>query len=201
MKKLILFASTLLLIGCDNSDIEIVYPQPPTPPVIKSIGTNNESKNIYKIIIDSVLTTDGYQSLQKDLNGYYHLKLLNKIGQQSHRITGRIFVNDKIPKPVEKVEWESNLYWYIEKGQTIASITKTYINFLTGQYTIINLPNLIANQTTLVPTINPASYSNPSSGTINTIISPIGKMIGDTMVVKTYHYESKIILYTKIVLE
>jgi hypothetical protein len=201
MKKIIVSVSTLLLIGCDSSDIQIVYPQPPTPPVIKSIGTTNESKNTYKIIIDSVLTTNGYKSLQKDLNGYYHLKLLNNVGQQSHRITGRIFVNDKIPTPVEKVEWESNLYWYIEKGQTIASITKTYINLLTGKYTIINLPNLIANQTTLVPTINPASYSNPSFGTINTIISPIGKMIGDTMVVKTYHYESKIILYTKIVLE
>jgi uncharacterized protein YcfL len=201
MKKLIVLVSTLLLIGCDSSDIEIVYPQPPKPPVIKPISTGNESKNTYKIIIDSVLTTNGYKSLQKDLNGYYHLKLLNNVGQQSHRITGRIFVNDKIPTPVEKVEWESNLYWYIEKGQTIASITKTYINLLTGKYTIINLPNLIANQTTLVPTINPASYSNPSFGTINTIISPIGKMIGDTMVVKTYHYESKIILYTKIVLE
>lgn len=200
MKKLIVLVS-LFIFSCGGDDIEIVYPQPPTPPIIKSIGTSNESNNVYKIIIDSVLTTNGYTSLQKDLNGYYHLKLLNNIGQQSHRITGRIFVNDKIPKPVEKVEWESNLYWYIEKGQTIASITKTYINLLTGKYTIINLPNLIANQTTLVPTINPASYSNPSFGTINTIISPIGKMIGDTMVVKTYHYESKIILYTKIVLE
>ena len=42
MKKLIVLVSTLLLIGCDSSDIEIVYPQPPKPPVIKPNSTGNE---------------------------------------------------------------------------------------------------------------------------------------------------------------
>jgi len=52
----------------------------------------------------------------------------------------------------------------------------------------------------LVPTTNTSSYSG-RNGEINTMIAPIKNMIGDTLVLKATHYESKKIIYTKIVLE
>lgn len=198
MRKLIVLAS-LFIFSC-GGDIEIKEPintsnritspnvQPPT--IVKK----------YTISIDSVLTRDGLKSVTKDIRGYYHIKLIPTLNQQSHRVTGTILLNGKEPNPVQKIEWESNLYWYLRKGDTIASITKTYINYLTGQYTIVKLPPLVSNVTALVPTTNPSSYSG-TNGKINTIISPTGNMIGDTLVLKTYHYESKITLYTKVVLE
>lgn len=77
----------------------------------------------------------------------------------------------KSPFPPEKVEWESNLYWSIKRGDTVAIITKSYINYFTGQFTIINLPPLIASKEELVPTSNFASYSG-KGGQINNMIAP-----------------------------
>jgi hypothetical protein len=159
----------------------------------------------YTFSVDSVLTREGTQSLAKDNNGNYHLKLFGNLlplstSQQTHRVTGRILVNGKQPYPAEKIEWESNLFWYIQKGDTIARITKSYINYYTGQYTIVNLPPLISSMKELVPTTNPASYSG-TNGEINTMIAPIKNMIGDTIILKATHYESKKTIYTKIILE
>lgn len=154
----------------------------------------------YSFTVDSVLMRDGRKSLLKDGNGNYHLKLDTNTNQQSHRITGRILVNGKEPYPAEKVEWESNLYWILRRGDTLATITKSYLNYYTGQFTIANLPPLIASKDELVPTINKASYSG-TKGEINTIISPISRMKGDTMIVKASHNESKKIIYTKIILD
>lgn len=159
----------------------------------------------YTFSIDSVLTRDGKQSLLKDTNGNYHLKLFGNLlpkstSQQTHRVTGKILVNGKEPYPAEKVAWESNLFWYIQKGDTIAKITKSYINYYTGQYTIVSLPPLISSMDELVPTTNPSSYSG-TNGEINTMIAPIKNMVGDTLVLKAIHYESKKIIYTKIILE
>ena len=199
MKKLILLAS-LFVFSCGGDDIEIKEPintsnRITVPNIQPSIVVKK-----YTISIDSVLTRDGLKSVLKDVRGYYHIKLIPTLNQQSHRVTGTILLNGKEPNPVQKIEWESNLYWYLRKGDTIASITKTYINYLTGQYTIVKLPPLVSNVTALVPTTNPASYSG-TDGKISTMISPTGNMIGDTLILKTYHYESKITLYTKIVLE
>jgi len=154
----------------------------------------------YTISIDSVLTQSGTKSLSIDANGYYHLKLIPNSNQQPHRITGRILVNGKEPIPAENIEWESNLYWWIRRGDTSAYITKTYINYYTGKYTVINLPPMIASKDELVPTINKASYSG-TNGEINTVIAPISEMKGDTMVVKAFSYNAKKTIYTKIVLE
>lgn len=195
MKKLILLAS-LFTFGCSD-DIKIIEPQ---QPVFNNVNTPIKSEKKYNISIDSVLNRDGVSSVLKDLNGYYHIKLQPIPQQQSYRVTGRILLNEKEPIPSEKIEWESNLYWYLKKGDNVASITKSYINYITGQYTIVKLPPLISNVNSLIPTTNSASYSGVG-GKINTIISPVGSMIGDTLILKTYHYESKIILYTKIVLE
>ena len=154
----------------------------------------------YTFSIDSVLTQDGTKSLPKDANGFYHLKLIPNSNQQPHRITGRILINGKEPYPIENIEWESNLYWWIRRGNTIAYITKSYINYFTGQFTVVNLPPMIASKDELVPTINKASYSG-TNGEINTVIAPISEMAGDTMVVKTFSYGAKKTIYTKIVLE
>lgn len=154
----------------------------------------------YTFTIDSVLTQNGLRSLPKDQNGLYHLKIVTTGSSQSHRVTGKILVNGKEPYPPERVSFESNLFWWLRQGDTTATITKTYINYFTGQYTIINLPPMIANKDELVATTNCCSYSG-RNGEINTVIAPIREMVGDTMVLKAYHFPSNKIVYTKIVIE
>lgn len=182
MKKLLTpLVLSVVLLACSKEEIEIKPKQ-------------------YSISIDSVLTRDGTKSLPKDLNGFYHLKLTPNSNQQSHRIIGKILVDGKEPIPAENMEWESNLYWWLRKGDTVTTITEAYVNYFTGQYTIINLPPMISNKDELVPTVNKSSYSG-KRGEINTIISPISEMVGDTMIVKSFHSKTKTIIYTKIVLE
>jgi hypothetical protein len=88
----------------------------------------------------------------------------------------------------------------LRRGDTTATITQAYVNYFTGQFTIVKLPPLIANKDELVPTTNASSYSG-TAGEINNVIAPIREMIGDTMVLKASHYTSKKVIYTKIVLE
>jgi hypothetical protein len=154
----------------------------------------------YTFTIDSVLTQNGLRSLPKDQNGLYHLKITSIGTPQSHRVTGRVLVNGKEPFPPEKISFESNLFWWLRQGDTTAIITQSYVNYFTGQFTIVNLPSMIASKDELVPTTNSASYSG-TKGEVNTIIAPIREMIGDTLVLKASHYTSKKIIYTKIVLE
>jgi hypothetical protein len=154
----------------------------------------------YTFTIDSVLTQTGTKTLPIDANGFYHLKLIPNTNQQPYRVTGRILINGKEPIPAENIEWESNLYWWLKKGDTISYITKTYINYYTGQYTIIKLPPLVNSKDELVPTINKTSYSG-TKGEINTIIAPISEMKGDTMVIKAFNYNAKKTIYTKVILE
>ena len=130
----------------------------------------------------------------------YHLKIVVNGTPQSHRVVGRIKVNGREPIPAELVAWESNMYWWLRRGDTTATITQAYVNYFTGQYTIVQLPPMIASKDELVPTINKSSYSG-TNGEINTIISPIREMIGDTMVVKAYNWNSNKTLFTKIVIE
>lgn len=181
MKKLLTPIVCLLFVACSKTDI----PEP-----VKE----------YTFTIDSVLTRDGLRSLPKDANGYYHLKITTIGTPQSHRITGRILVNGKQPNPPEKIDWENNMYWWLRRGDTLATVTKSYINYFTGQFTIVQLPPMISQKDELVRTINLASYSG-TKGEINTIISPIREMIGDTMIVQAKHTLSNKVLYTKIVLE
>jgi hypothetical protein len=153
----------------------------------------------YEILVKGVLTQDGKGYIPKDNNGYYRLKLTSP-NQQPHRITGTITENNKQPNISQLLEWESNLYWWIRDGDTIANITKTYVNLFNGQFTLVQLPPLISNKDELVPTINKSSYSG-NGGEFNAIIAPIQKMKGDTMVVKVTHSESKKYKILKIVLE
>ena len=182
MRKLIVLVSSVFLFSCLEKEESL------------------EPQQNYKISVDSVLTQTGKQSLPKDSKGLYHLKLLRSPKQQPYRLTGRILLNGKEPIPAELISWESNLYWWLRRGDVVAYIVKSYVNYYTGEYTIAKLPPLIASKDYLVPTVNGSSYSG-KNGEINTIIAPTGDMIGDTLIVKLSHYESDINLYTKVVLE
>jgi len=70
----------------------------------------------------------------------------------------------------------------LRQGDTVATITKTYLNYFTGQWTVVTLPPLVNNVNSLVPTINPVCY-NSEDGSINTLIAPLYNMKGDTLVV------------------
>ena len=121
--------------------------------------------------------------LPKDVNGYYHFKLYSSTTQNIHTISGTITNNGKVPdNPREKVEWENNLYWNLRKGDTLATITKTYLNYYTGQFVVVKLPPLVSNINAFVPTINSVCY-NSADGSINTVIAPKWEMRGDTMIV------------------
>ena len=174
MKKLIVLAS-LFAFGC-NDDTRI------------------EPLKKYTLSIDSVLMQDGKRSLPKDKNGFYHLVLL------PYRVTGRVLMNGYEPIAPQKISWESNLFWYIKAGDVVTYVTKTYLNYYTGQYTIVELPPLVSMQNEIVPTINGSSYSG-KNGVMNTIIAPVGQMKGDTLVIKASNYETKLNTYTKVVLE
>ena len=181
MRKLI--PLLFFLVGCSKEEAALIL-----------------SKKTFSLKIDSVLNSTGTRSVLYDNNGYYHLKLDITRNQTLSRVTGKILADGKEPYPPEKVDWESNLYWSIKRGDTVAIITKSYINYFIGLYTIVSLPPLIASKDELVPTSNFASYSG-KGGEINNMIAPIYKMKGDTLILKTTHSTSKQIVYTKIVLD
>ncbi|NDB29511.1 hypothetical protein EB155_05200 [archaeon] len=182
MKKLLTpIVAILFLTSCDKNE-------------------NFQPKINYEFSIDSVLTRDGSRSLTKDQNGFYHLKITVNGFSQSHRVVGKILANGNEPYPPEKISFESNLFWWLKQGDTLATITQAYVNYFTGQYTIVNLPPMIANKDELVPTTNCCSYSG-KGGEINNVIAPIREMIGDTLLLKAYHSKSNKTIFTKIVLE
>lgn len=137
--------------------------------------------------------------LPKDVNGYSYFVLTSKETQNIHRISGSIRINGRIPdEPRVKVEWENNLYWNLTKGDTIATITKTYLNRYTGRFTVVTLPPLVSSINALVATINPVCY-NSADGSINTVIAPMWEMRGDTMTVVAKYGD--VMKVTKIVLK
>lgn len=134
--------------------------------------------------------------LPVDDSGYYHLTLDPTKNQTIHRISG---VVENTTEPT-KVSWESNLYWWSLSGEVVSEITKTYINYLTGELTIVNLPPLTNLRNILVPTINSSSYVD-GNDEINTIIAPIYRMRNDTLVVEARVNEWNIQQTIKIVLD
>ena len=150
----------------------------------------------YEPILEENIGIELDGRLPLDDNGYYHLKLNPTSNQTIHRISGKVYNNDQ---PI-KVEWKSNLYWWLLKGDVVANITKTYINYFTGEITYVNLPPLINWKDMLVPTINPTYYSDKDNE-INTVIAPIYRMRYDTLVVVARVNERDITQSIKIVLE
>jgi hypothetical protein len=156
MKRLLILAFVVVFASCTKD--EVVVP-----------------KDVVEMNIDT--------RLPKDVNGYSYFKLYASETQNIHRISGAIRINGKIPdEPRVKVEWENNLYWNLKEGDTIATITKTYLNYYTGQFTVVKLPPLVSSVNALVPTINKVCY-NSADGSINTVIAPKWEMRGDTMTV------------------
>ncbi len=154
MKRLLVLAFIIVFASCTKD--EIVVP-----------------KDVVEMNIDT--------RLPKDVNGYSYFKLYSSETQNIHRISGSIRINGKIPdEPRVKVEWENNLYWNLKEGDTIATITKTYLNYYTGQFEVVKLPPLVSSVNALVPTINKVCY-NSADGSINTVIAPKWEMRGDTM--------------------
>ena len=168
----LLFSLIFFIISCSKNDV---------------ILDNGEG-----IIIEFVdgLNDDPTYELTKDLNGFYELTLNPYSNQTPQRITGKLLRNGE---PLEdswsgdqpkKVNWESNLYWWLLEGDTVANITQTYINEFTGELDYINLPPIINWRDKLVPTINSSSYTDQETGIVNTVIAPIYIMKGDTMKIK-----------------
>lgn len=183
IKHIITLSSlTFILLGCEK---EVIYNPPPKE---------------YTFRINGVVNKNGIGSLPKDVNGYYHLKLDSTKNQTVHRVNGTFLVNGLEPTPAEKIHWESNLYWWLKRSDTVALIARTYINWYTGKFTMVTLPPLIASKDELVPTINESSYTG-TKGEFNIMIAPIYRMKGDTMVIKAYNYTSNLFRTEKIVLE
>lgn len=184
-----LVLSSLLFTACSKDDIPT-----PIPKWGPGVQTKTNTTSIKVTYNSDNFTLDG--RLPQDGNGYYHLQLKPNTNQTTHRITGMI---KNTTQPI-KVEWESNLYWWLWKDDVVAKITKTYINEFTGQLMYINLPPLTNWRDVLIPTCNPASYSG-TNGEINTMIAPVNKMRGDTLRLKCTMIEAKITKQINIVLE
>jgi hypothetical protein len=114
--------------------------------------------------------------LPQDNNGYYHLTLNKNKWQTIHRFTGLVTDQNENPIDVVRFNWESNLYWIM--NDTLGYIIK---RGLTDSYEYVNYDTLymIGFEGSLVPTINPASYSN-SKGEFNQMCGFTRNMIGDT---------------------
>ena len=145
-------------------------------------------------LIEPTLKLDG--RLPIDQNGYYHLVLDPSKNQTIHRISGAV---SGISEPT-KVSWNSNLFWWLLEGDVVAEITKTYINIFTGELTYVNLPPIVNWKDALVPTINSSSYVG-EGGEVNTVIAPIYRMKGDTLIVTAQINEWEVAKSLKIVLE
>ena len=136
------------------------------------------------------LNDDPTYQLSKDSNGFYNLKLDKSKNQTIQRITGRLLRNGQpiedtsSGKQPKKVFFSSNLFWWLLEGDNVVNITKTYINYYTGEFTYVNLPPLINWKDQLVSTINTSSYTEELTGKFNTVIAPIREMVGDTMKIK-----------------
>jgi len=164
-KKLVLLIF-IFLIGCTDSD-----------------SVSGDVNNIKLEFIEG-LNDDIDFHLNKNSEGYYEL-VLNKFSNQTiQRITAKLTQNNF---PIQDnygniqpklIEWESNLYWWLKKGDTVAQITKTYFNKFTGEITYTNLPPLINWKDELVSTINSSSYTSDQTGLVNTVIAPIREMSG-----------------------
>ena len=133
----------------------------------------DELPDNYTLELDSRLdTTD---------DGLYKLELnstQNSI-QTIHRISGKLLNNGEEPYP-QLVEWESSHQWTL--NDTAYVFIRRTINVL-GDWVNVDTTYVTGFAGTIIPTINQFSYSG-DGGEINTVIAPIDKMIGDTLIVK-----------------
>ena len=137
--------------------------------------------------IDSALNANGTQSLPRDINGFYHLKLSPYSNQTLTRITGTVLVDGKphkTPSPVDgRIEWTGSHYWVLKSSQSVGTIIKTYFNPSTGLFQEPQWPNLVSKQDVIIPIVNSTSQLGYNNGEINTIAAPIYQMRGDTIII------------------
>ena len=114
--------------------------------------------------------------LPQDDNGYYHLTINRQKWQTIHRFSGRVTDENDNPLDVVRFEWTSNLYWVL--GDTLGYIIK---RGLTDDMVYVNYDTIPITgfDGHIVPTINPACYSN-SKGEFNQMAGFVRNMIGDT---------------------
>jgi hypothetical protein len=165
---LIFFSICIFFLACSKSDEYVI----------------DDGKNI-RFVFDEGLNDDPNYKLPKDLNGRYYF-ILTKDNQNVQRISVRLLNGDKVVYNKStgyrhNIEWKSNLYWWLLKGDTVANITKTYFNPFLGEIQYVNYPPLLNWKDVLVTTINGSSITNENSGRTSSVIAPIGKMKGDTM--------------------
>ena len=156
----------LFLIGCSESKF-----------ILEPV---DEVENPQSEDLHQVFYFDSNPRLDVDDNGFYHLDIDMNNWQTLHRLSG--FISDSASSnPVVncRVEWSSSHEWtlgdtlgyWVRKGLTDdlewVSYDTSYVVGFDGQ---------------LVPTVNPASYSN-SDGEVNTMIAPVQSMVGDTMTI------------------
>jgi hypothetical protein len=183
----VVFLVTLILLfsNCKKTkETEIIDDRSNVQP--KEIEIIDDGRNI-KFVFDEGLNDDTQFKLPKDGNGYYYMTL-TKSGQNLQRVSVRLLDGDKVVDSKccgkrQKIEWKSNLFWWIKKGDTVENITKTYFNPFTGVVQYVNLPPLINWKDELVTTINSTSITNEFTGRGSTVIGPIGRMKGDTMTI------------------
>jgi hypothetical protein len=196
MRYIVYIVSTIIIIltSCSTDDEKDSVKKDSDTVSINKNQILDSGEGITLKFLDG-LNDDPRFKLERDLNGYYFLTLNSNSNQTIQRITGKLLRNGK---PVEdiwtgnqpkKVNWESNLFWWLLEGDIVAKITKTYINAFTGQITYVNLPPITNWRDVLVPTLNSSAYTDQKTGIVNTVIAPIFKMKGDTLKVKmTYSH-------------
>ena len=134
-----------------------------------------------------LLTEDNYSlsvdgRLSTTPEGFYKLQLNPNTSsvQTIHRLTGKLLNNGKEPYPPQLVSWESSHTWAL--NDTAYVVIRRVIN-TNGQWVNVDTTYVTGFNGAIVPTINSSSYSG-TNGEINTVIAPVDKMLGDTMVVK-----------------
>ena len=155
------------------------------------------SKQTPNIVHKPVLSLSIDVLLPTDSNGYSYYELYNPNGQNIHTITGTFLIDGKPPvgEPVI-ANWESSHSWILQKGKLVYTLTKSYINPLTGLWTTTMMPSVISQIDYIVPTINKSCYVSRETGEIFSVIAPIGSMKGDTITIKAYvlyMYPTKIV--------
>jgi len=140
------------------------------------------SKEVETPILKPKLALTIDTGLPIDENGYPYFVLYDKYSQNFHRLSGKITIDGKVPNPEQSmVNWNSNLFWTLKKGDVIGTINISYLNQYTGQWTSSQLPSMIAQQDYIIPTINKTSICDLETGEINTMIAPVWEMRGDTL--------------------
>lgn len=166
MTKVFTFLASIFLLGCE-----------------KEIYTQNFTEPKISFTIDSVLNESGTNSLSKDNNGNYHLKL-DSTKDSYNRITGKFLVDNKpnkTPSPIEvRVEWKSS-YYFVSTSQNTTKIYKSYFNEFLGKWMTVEIGNYIPNGKFIYQGINKESKPDISTGEVNITFKTTYPMKGDTI--------------------